>query len=141
MRGKYRITSTGCFQWVEGRFTGGYGNVAVLGSAVQAHRFVFEWINGPLPVGIEVCHHCDNPPCIRPSHLFAGTHQDNMDDRDRKGRTPWPARLNAAKTHCDHGHEFTAENTYVRPDGWRACRTCRAAADRAYSARKKGGQS
>lgn len=143
-RGKYRITSTGCFEWVEGRVADGYGKVFDGTRSVRAHRFVYEWVNGPLPPGRVVCHRCDNPPCIRPSHLFDGTQKDNLDDAVRKGRMPIPplGQRNRGKTHCVNGHEFTEENTGRRHDGKRYCRACVAARSRGYraTARKKGGQ-
>ena len=51
-----------------------------------AHRFSYEIHNGQIPEGKEIMHRCDNPPCVNPSHLRAGTHQENCEDRTAKGR-------------------------------------------------------
>lgn len=53
---------------------------------MRAHRFAWEITFGPVPAGMIVCHHCDTPACVNPSHLFLGTHEDNAQDRERKGR-------------------------------------------------------
>lgn len=52
----------------------------------KAHRYSYELKYGAVTAGKLVCHHCDNPPCINPDHLFTGTHKDNHDDAISKGR-------------------------------------------------------
>lgn len=64
----------------------GYAGFSIKTMHVAAHRFAWMITNGEIPRGLLVCHHCDNPPCVRPSHLFIGTHQDNSRDCVAKGR-------------------------------------------------------
>ena len=85
-----RDTVTGClvFQGT-GKINNQYGRLKVDGKMVYAHRLAWEQTHGPIPDGFDVLHHCDNPPCCEaelPGHLFLGTHADNMQDRDQKGR-------------------------------------------------------
>lgn len=86
-----------CWTWKAGRFARGYGQFRVGTRKVRAHRFVYEIEAGPIPEGMFVCHHCDNPLCVRPSHLFLGTAADNAADRDRKGRYRHPGPAAASR--------------------------------------------
>ena len=83
IKAKSRVDpQTGCWIWT-GRITGkGYGDY----NGARAHRISYEEFNGPIPAGMVVMHTCDNPPCVNPSHLIAGTQLDNMRDMRAKGR-------------------------------------------------------
>lgn len=66
--------------------------------SVSSHRVSYELEYGNIPSGMEVCHKCDNRCCVNPMHLFIGTRQDNIDDRERKGRNNPPKGENNAKS-------------------------------------------
>lgn len=83
---KVEIAANGCWIWKAGRLPSGYGRLSYRGSSSYAHRVIFEWIYGDIEQGMCICHHCDCPSCVNPSHLFKGTPLDNMKDRDMKGR-------------------------------------------------------
>ena len=111
------------------------------GRALGAHRVAWMLANGPIPPGMCVCHHCDNPRCVELSHLFLGTMADNMRDRDRKGRcgtigeNAHTAKLNrgtvleiagaiesgvATKTLCRiYGVSHQTNNRIQNPTTWR----------------------
>lgn len=75
-----------CWEWLASRNNCGYGQIGVNSRPVIASRVSWEIHHGLIPDDLWVLHKCDNPPCVNPKHLFLGTHQDNMDDMDRKGR-------------------------------------------------------
>ena len=80
------IPFTTCHWWAGGLDTHGYGQFSVDGKANLAHRVSYELYKGAVTDGLQVLHTCDQPLCVNPDHLFLGTHQDNMDDKVKKGR-------------------------------------------------------
>lgn len=80
------IRGYGCWEWTGGRNGRGYGVFHYQGRTRIATRAYFTLTQGPLPRGVCVLHRCDNPPCVRPDHLFLGTHKDNTADMQAKGR-------------------------------------------------------
>ena len=75
-----------CWVWTGPRNRHGYGRIKCQGITVLVHRLSWEIHCGEIPEGLCVCHKCDVPNCINPTHLFLGTNADNMADRDAKGR-------------------------------------------------------
>jgi HNH endonuclease len=75
-----------CWIWTASRNKKKYGCFKLKGKTELAHRISWEIHNGTIPDGMSVCHHCDNPPCVRPDHLFLGTNKDNVNDRISKKR-------------------------------------------------------
>jgi hypothetical protein len=106
-----------CYVWVGSLNNDGYGNFWDGGKVVKAHRYSFFLHNGFYPE--EVRHTCDNPSCVNPKHLLAGTHADNMRDASERKRT----RCQKI-TLCTKGHNYSTENTLINTNGQRVCREC-----------------
>lgn len=110
--------------------TNGYAAFQINGSQVRAHRWLYERMVGPIPADLQLDHLCRVRNCVRPDHLEAVTASENT------RRSTSPAARNAVKTHCKRGHEFTPENTDIKPGG-RACRECARLLSRRHYWRKK----
>ena len=117
-----RLGKHGCWEWAMYRDSHGYGKLSYNGHAgLLAHRMSFLSFKGPIGE-FDVCHKCDNPPCINPDHLFLGTAKDNARDMMRKSRHPFAAEK--TKTHCKRGHSLAGKNLRVHKNGRRQCILC-----------------
>lgn len=89
------IDKNGCMLWTGNQYWDGYGKFHIreiqdgqpYWKTVRAHRYAWELKNGPIPIGIYVCHKCDNPLCINVEHMFLGTQKDNLSDMASKKRS------------------------------------------------------
>ena len=123
-----------CIEWRGGKTSAGYGQIWERGKFRQyAHRWAYEKFYGPIPKGLYVLHSCDNPPCINPKHLRAGTHAENVADMVSRGRD-WQHK----KTHCPKGHPLTHPNLVLSDlrNGRRRCKECHYERTRRVSRRR-----
>lgn len=129
-----------CWLWTGQLNAYGYGSLSRSngrgwsGEHVAAHRI--SWVlhtRGPIPVGMNVLHRCDEPSCVNPAHLFLGTLAENQEDCVRKGRHPL-----AIKTHCVRGHPLSGENLepVAGKPRRRVCRKCCVIRHRSAGARR-----
>ncbi len=113
--------NSGCWLWTGTASAEGYGAISVAGRMVLAHRVSWELHRTPLRTGECVLHHCDNPSCVNPGHLFVGSLADNSRDMTKKGR-----QFGQRKTHCIRGHALAGDNLMpsALARGHRQCLAC-----------------
>jgi len=140
---KYVLDRDGCWVWIGAKYPNGYGAFAGrtgprgTNRNVLAHRWAYERYVAPIRKGATVDHLCRNRACVNPEHLEVVSRGENS---RRGGGVEAAAAKRRALTHCVHGHEFTPENTYVTPEGRRACKTCKSERSRRRQATPAGRQ-
>jgi hypothetical protein len=123
-----------CWVWTGALNSKGYGSMGFEGKTMSTHKLSYLWFRGEIPEGMLVCHHCDNPPCVNPEHLFLDTNSGNMKDMFKKGRNGSSTKR---QTHCKKGHSFEEFEplVYIKKQGrqigkeYRVCRECKRISD------------
>ncbi len=118
-----------CWIWTAARMREGYGRF----DQVLAHRLAYELVIGKIPDGLQLDHLCRNRACVNPAHL------EPVSCRENVLRGVGLSANNAHKTHCPAGHPLSGANllSHSLKQGYRKCRACHAARQRAYLAEKR----
>ncbi len=127
-RASWVLLPNGCHEWTRLLDRYGYGHFCANNKHWKAHRWAYLHLIGPIPDGLQIDHLCRNRKCVNPAHM------ELVDQRTNLLRGISFSAVNAAKTHCIRGHEFTESNTRIskHPPG-RMCKACQ----RAYKRPKR----
>jgi hypothetical protein len=109
----------GCWLWLGGTDTSGYGVFYYVGRPLRAHRYSIELAGRIIPSDRVVDHVCRTRACVNPAHLRIVTRRENVHENSQA-----IAHLNSLKTHCAKGHPFSGDNLLIRASGGRVCRAC-----------------
>lgn len=111
-----------CWYWDGIYYPSGYGQVysPAAKRQINAHRFVWEMLVGPIPSGLQLDHLCRIRGCVNPAHLRPVTLRENVLAPGSRS----PSAIHAAKTHCPRGHAYDAKNTSITSLGRRRCKAC-----------------
>lgn len=82
----FSVVKNNCIVWNGPKAGSGYGVLSINKRNYYVHRLSYRMFKGRVPNNMFVCHHCDNPSCYNPEHLFLGTPKDNVTDMIKKGR-------------------------------------------------------
>jgi hypothetical protein len=123
-------SDSGCWIWRGCLNSAGYGHVWNPRTKKMAlvHRLAFVLAGGMIPDGLELDHICRVRSCCNPAHLRAVTRRENL----LAPGSLSPSARAAAATHCPHGHPYSGDNLYIKPNGARGCRECHRIRDREY---------
>ena len=108
------VPNGACLEWVKSCTTGGYGQTQYKGKRIYVHRLTMLLEGIDIPKDKFVLHTCDNPCCCNPDHLFLGTHQDNMDDKVRKGRQSHAKGIDAGMAKLSNDDVIEIRNIYSK---------------------------
>lgn len=107
-----------CWLWAAGKDHNGYGlfTSSLLGER-SAHRCSYTLFKGPIPEGLFVCHTCDVPACVNPSHLWLGTAADNNTDKKNKGRCGYGDNVGTSNPNCRYTEDQIRQVAELRKQG------------------------
>lgn len=111
-----------CWIWKASVKSNRYGQFRFNKKNTGAHRVAYILTHGEFDNNLDVCHTCDNPPCVNPNHLWLGTTRDNILDMTKKGRH---GQQRLSRDNCRQGHPYTEETTGYKENGNKYCKICK----------------